>query len=104
MIQEFRKPFLKNLVALRARDFYYPQPYLLKQIPYIKFKVIIRLFWIGYILSIKDYLKHKTKRDEFVEYDRSYTIGESFEQGELDCARKISNQFKVKLGLFNVGK
>ena len=38
---------------------------------------------------MKEYLKYETKRDEFVEYDRSYVIGETFLQGELDCARQF---------------
>ena len=36
-------------------------------------------------------MKYQTKRDQFVEYDRSYDIGGNFEHGELDCTRKTSH-------------
>ena len=47
---------------------------------------------------MKKYLKDETKRDQFVEYDRSIIIGENFKQGELDCVRKVSDwKFQIVL-------
>lgn len=77
-------------MALRARNFSYSQSFLEKDIPYMKFKVIFE-FKHDFTFVLKEYLKYETKRDQFIEYDRSFVFGDTYTNGELDCSRKISD-------------
>ena len=81
---------------------------MLKDFAYMKFKVQFTDFTAILFFLLKEYLKYETKREEFVEYDRSFIIGGTYEHEELDCARKISIflfyrffYFIVELGCLN---
>ena len=63
---------------------------MLKDFAYMRFKVNFTNFTTILLFVLKEYLKYETQRDQFVEYDRSFIIGDTYAHDELNCARNIS--------------